>query len=181
MTALVSTPEHHVCHVKLLKLVILTYLLLQNLTILTAYLIWQQQKQWQSWASLMQIIVKQLPCRRSRGSAILSWSLIVTYVYALLRLTAVTSWHDVKGLQWLYDAIKANVRGLKVLQVQVESYGSLMVAILMNKMPSEIWLIVSLTLKTDKWDFNDMMQIMEQEVDAREHSFAPTQQTQQPP
>ena len=50
----------------------------------------------------------------------------------------------------------------------------------MNKMPSEIRLIVSRS-KTEKWDFNEVMQIMEQEVDARERSFTSTQQTQQPP
>ena len=100
---------------------------------------------------------------------------------ALLRLTAVTSHHDVKGLRRLCDAIEANVRGLKALEVDSESYGSLMVSILMNKMPSEIRLIVSRSLKTENWDFNEVMQIMEQKVHARERSFTSTQQTQQPP
>ena len=100
---------------------------------------------------------------------------------ALLRLTAVTSHHDVKGLRRLYDAIEANVRGLKALEVKAESYGSLMLSILINKLPTEIRLIVSRALKSDKWDFNEVMQIMEQEVDARERSFASTQQAQQPP
>ena len=33
---------------------------------------------------------------------------------ALLRLTAVTTHHDVKELQWLCDAIGANVKGFMV-------------------------------------------------------------------
>ena len=100
---------------------------------------------------------------------------------ALLPLTAVTSHHDVKGLRRLYDAIEANIRGLKALEVKAESYGSLMVSILMNKLPPEIRLIVSRGLKSEKWDFNEVMRIMEQEVDARERSFALTQQAQQLP
>ena len=39
---------------------------------------------------------------------------------ALLQLTAVTSHHDVKGLRRLCDAIEANVRGLKALEVDSE-------------------------------------------------------------
>ena len=99
---------------------------------------------------------------------------------ALLRITAVTSHYDVKGLRCLYDAIETNVRGLKALEVEAESYGSLMVSILMNKMPPEIRLIVSRNLNSEKWDFKDVMQILEQEVDARERSLASTQQSQQP-
>lgn len=99
---------------------------------------------------------------------------------ALLHLTAVTSHHDVKGLWQLYDTIEADIRGLKALEVEVESYGSVMVSILMNKLPHEIRLIVSRSLKLEKWDFNDVMHIMEQEVDARERSFMSTQQIQQP-
>ena len=99
----------------------------------------------------------------------------------LLHLTAVTSHHDVKGLRQLCDAIDANVRGLKALEVEAESYGSLMVSILMNKLPSEIRLIVSRNLTSEKWDFKDVMQIVEQEVDARERSFASIQRAQQPP
>ena len=40
---------------------------------------------------------------------------------------------------------------------------------------------MSRSLRSEKWDFNEIMQIMKQEVDARECSFTPTQQTQQPP
>ena len=83
---------------------------------------------------------------------------------ALLRLTAITSHHDVKEPRWLCDAIEANDKGLKVLDVELKSYGSVMVSILMNKMSSEVRLIVSGSLKSEKWDFNEVMQIMEQEL-----------------
>lgn len=57
---------------------------------------------------------------------------------ALLHLTAVTSQHDIKGMRQLCDVIEAIVRGLKALDVQAESNGSLMVSILMNTLPPEI-------------------------------------------
>ena len=72
------------------------------------------------------------------------------HIDGLLWLTAVTLHHGVTGLRWLRDAIEANVRGLKALEIEKESYGSLMVSILMNKMPSKIWLIVSRSLKSEE-------------------------------
>ena len=96
---------------------------------------------------------------------------------ALLCLIAVTSHHYVKGLWRLCDAIEANARGLKALKVEAELYGSLMVSILMSKIPSEDYELQS---ESKKWDFNEVMQIVQQEIDAREHYFAPAQQTQQP-
>ena len=81
------------------------------------------------------------------GNTQLIHLIVNQHMHALLRLAAVTSHHDVKGLRRLYDAIEANVRGLKALEVKAESYGSLMVSILMNKLPPEIRLIVSRGLK----------------------------------
>ena len=72
---------------------------------------------------------------------------------SLLRLTAINSHYDVKGLRRLYDANETNVRGLRALEVEAESYGSLMVSILINKMPPEIRLIVSRNLNSEKWEF----------------------------
>ena len=50
-----------------------------------------------------------------------STQLIVNqHMDVLLRLTAVTSHHDVIGLRQLCDAIEANVRGLKTLEIDAE-------------------------------------------------------------
>ena len=89
---------------------------------------------------------------------------------ALLNLPAVTSHHDLRGLRHLYDSVEAHVRGLRALGVPAESYGGLLTSILMNKLPSEIRLIISRELTEEKWDMEKLMKIVDREVDARERS-----------
>jgi hypothetical protein len=60
----------------------------------------------------------------------------------LMNITAVSSQHDVKALRKLYNTVEANVRGLRALEIPVESYGSLFTSVLVNKLPQEIRLIV---------------------------------------
>ena len=89
---------------------------------------------------------------------------------ALLNLPAVNSHHDFKGLRHLYDSVEAHVRGLRALGVTADSYGGLLTSILMNKLPSEIRLIISRELTEEKWDVEKLMKIVDREVDARERS-----------
>ena len=65
------------------------------------------------------------------------------HMEALLGVMAVPSHFDIKGLRKLHDTVEAHVRGLRALGVPAESYGDLFTSILMNKLPSEIRLIMS--------------------------------------
>lgn len=89
---------------------------------------------------------------------------------ALLNLPTIHSHHDLKGLRHLYDSVEAHVRGLRALGVTADSYGGLLTSILMNKLPSEIRLIISRELTEEKWDSEKLMKIVDREVDARERS-----------
>lgn len=53
------------------------------------------------------------------------------------------SHHDLKTLQQLHDSVESNVRGLCVLGVTSNFYGSLLTSILMDKLRTEIRLVVS--------------------------------------
>ena len=91
----------------------------------------------------------------------------------LLNVEGVSSQHDVKGLRHLYDVIESNVRSLKSLGVSAESYGSLLSAALMSKLPSELRLTASRKFgDKDSWDFTDLLKVIEEEVQARERSSA---------
>lgn len=93
----------------------------------------------------------------------------------LLNTDGVTSPHDVKGLRQLYDTIESNVRSLNSLGVKAESYGSLLSSVVMNKLPSELRLIVSRKFgSTDSWDFSALLIVVEEEIQARERSSART-------
>ena len=85
----------------------------------------------------------------------------------LLAIEGVNSQHDTKGLRHLYDVVESNVRSLKSLGVNAESYGSLLSPVLMNKLPSELKLIVSRKFKeSNDWDFAELLKLIEEEVQA---------------
>jgi len=61
----------------------------------------------------------------------------------LLNIEAVTSQHHLKGLRHLVDTVEIHVRGLKALDVTSESYGSLLMSVLLSKLPQELRLLLS--------------------------------------
>ena len=65
--------------------------------------------------------------------------------------------------------------GSKALGLSVESYGGLLSSILLNKVPSEILLIVNRGLLGDSWDLDKILELFEAELTARERT-APTHQ-----
>ena len=55
----------------------------------------------------------------------------------LLKLPAVSSVNDVKGIRQLYDKTEINIRGLQALSVEAQQYGSFLVPVLLSKVPQE--------------------------------------------
>lgn len=88
----------------------------------------------------------------------------------MLHLEPVTSSYHLKGLRQLLDAVEPNVRGLKALGVDASCYGGLLSSILMNRLPSDLRLIVSRRLPDDAWSLESMMETFRREIEAREHS-----------
>ena len=87
---------------------------------------------------------------------------------ALLNIDAVTSHYNIKGSQYLYDIVESQMRGLRFLGISAELYGNLLSSILMNKLPQELRLIISREIQHDEWEIEQIMEIIEREVDARE-------------
>ena len=50
----------------------------------------------------------------------------------LLKLPAVSSVNDVKGIRQLYDKTEINIRGLQALSVEAQQYGSFLVPVLLS-------------------------------------------------
>ena len=97
--------------------------------------------------------------------------IINKHMEQLLHVENVTSQHDVRGLRRLYDIVESNVRSLKSLGVESDSYGSLLSAALMNKLPSEMRLTASKKFATkDTWSLNELLPLIEEEVQARERT-----------
>ena len=92
----------------------------------------------------------------------------------LLNVEPVLSSHNLKRLRQLYDQLESHVRSLKSLGVTPESYGSLLSSVLLNKLPSELRLIISRKVSERDWN---LMKEVEQEVEARERAQGNTSQS----
>ncbi len=90
------------------------------------------------------------------------------HMEALLGVTAGSSHLDIKGLRKLHDTVETHVRGLRALGVLAETYGGLLTSVLVNKLPSEIRLIVSREATAGKWELDGVMRTLEREVEARD-------------
>ena len=73
-------------------------------------------------------------------------------------------------LKVVYDKITVHIRGLSALGVGSDQYGSLLIPIIMSKMPNEIRLRIAHEAKDDVWKIEDLMTIIKVEVEARETS-----------
>ena len=96
--------------------------------------------------------------------------IIAKHMDTLINLDAVASQNNIKALRQLYDSIEAQVRGLKALGIESDSYGSLLSSVLMNKLPPELHLIVSREVKDRQWELDELKRIIEGEIEARERA-----------
>ena len=89
---------------------------------------------------------------------------------ALLSLQKVSSERDIRNLRKLYDVIETNVRSLKTLGIDFKQYGALFIAVIMNKVPDEIRLIVTKGVKGGEWELDGILEKLQGELEAREQS-----------
>ena len=87
----------------------------------------------------------------------------------LLKISACTG-DRLTSLRFVYDKIEAHVRGLGSLGVSSEQYGSLLIPIIMSKMPSDIRLKIARKATKDVWKIDELLDIIKFEIEAREVS-----------
>jgi hypothetical protein len=74
----------------------------------------------------------------------------------------------VRDLRRVYD--KINVRGLEALGVKSEQYGSLLIPIIMSKLPPELRIHVARKTASELRKIDDILEIIRKEVEPREIS-----------
>ena len=94
--------------------------------------------------------------------------IISSHMNQILKVNKVTAGHKVKELRNLYDKIESHVRSLITVGVQSDHYGSLLIPIVLDKLPDDIKLIISRKLGSDNWKINEFMDILKVEIAARE-------------
>ena len=92
--------------------------------------------------------------------------IVSKYMNALLILQTVSSHHDFI----ISMTVKSHMRGLRALRVDAGSYGQLLSSILMNKLLTEMHLIISHEPSSGKWNVEEMMGVINHEIEAREQS-----------
>jgi len=75
-----------------------------------------------------------------------------------------------QSLRYIYDQITVHIRGLATLGIGSPQYGSLLIPIIMSKLPGEIRLRVARETKEDVWSLDELMDVIRVEVEAREAS-----------
>ena len=73
-------------------------------------------------------------------------------------------------LRFVYDKISVSVRGLEALGVNSSQYGSLLIPIIMSKLPAGIRLQIARNTSEEVWKITDLLEVMRKEVEARELS-----------
>ena len=68
----------------------------------------------------------------------------------------------------MYDFIKQNIKGLKTLSILNEEYGSLLLPILMSRLPQEFKLVSTRNVPKDKWSLDSLLLAFKEELEARE-------------
>ena len=93
--------------------------------------------------------------------------IISSHMDALLKLPLVYN-SDTKRLRSVYDLIEQNIRGLKTLGISSKEYGSLLLPILMSRLPQEFKLILTRNVPKDKWSLDSLLLAFKEELEARE-------------
>ena len=96
--------------------------------------------------------------------------IISSHMESLLKLPRVNFVSDIKRVRMVYDHIEIKIRSLQALGIKAESYGSLLIPVVMEKIPEEFRLVISRKMKSDTWDVNELIEAFKEELEAREKS-----------
>uniref|UniRef100_A0A1X7TWL4 DUF1758 domain-containing protein n=1 Tax=Amphimedon queenslandica TaxID=400682 RepID=A0A1X7TWL4_AMPQE len=92
------------------------------------------------------------------------------HMEVLMSLEPVMSSQNLSGLRRLYDTVETNIRGLKSLGVDRESYGTLLSPVILKKLPQDLRLIISRQVADDEWNLDSILRILLSEIEARERA-----------
>ena len=74
------------------------------------------------------------------------------------------------SLRYVYDQICVHSRGLASLGITSDQYGSLLIPVIMSKLPPEIRLQIARNSKASVWKIEELLNVIKIEVEAREAS-----------
>lgn len=111
--------------------------------------------------------------------------IIASHMDELLKISVCSSERP-SQLRYLYDKISVNVRGLEALGIKSAQYGSLLIPVIMSKLPPDIRIHVARNTSQDVWEIEPLLDLLQREIEAREMServktVPPLESKRQPP
>ena len=94
--------------------------------------------------------------------------IVSRHMDALLSLEGVTNVDEIKKVRKLYDTIETHLRSLQNLGVSSESYGSLLIPVILSRIPEELRLLMSRKIDKNSWNVNEVLSQLKIELEARE-------------
>ncbi|CAB3979329.1 PREDICTED: uncharacterized protein LOC107330089, partial [Paramuricea clavata] len=95
--------------------------------------------------------------------------IVSAHMDELLKIPSCTS-DKLDTLRLVYDKISVHTRGLATLGISADQYGSLLIPVIMSKLPNEIRLQIARNSTQDVWKIDELLGIIKKEVEAREAS-----------
>ena len=99
-----------------------------------------------------------------------------SHIDALMKYNAMPTTADVSEVRRFYDTIEIHCRGLQSLSVDPKTYGTVLVSLLLQKLPEEIQLIISRKLSEshgdEDWELLKLFETLKVEAEAREKCSA---------
>ena len=92
---------------------------------------------------------------------------VSAHMQALLKLQNCPN-EIVEQLRRIYDNINVHVRGLESLGTPMDHYGSLLISIIMSRMPEEITIQVARRTSECIWNLAETLEIIQKEIQAKE-------------
>ena len=96
-------------------------------------------------------------------------NIISTHMDELLKIPGCSS-DKASQLRFVYDKISVNVRGLESLGVSSSQYGSLLIPVIMSKLPQEVRIQIARNTAQEVWQMSDILDVIRREVEAQEIS-----------
>ena len=90
--------------------------------------------------------------------------IVSKHMDAMLNVDAVTSPNNVKGLRHLFDFVESHIRSINSLGVTSDSYGTLLVSVILNELPQELQLLISRGIGDDDWTLTKLMEHVGEEL-----------------
>ena len=94
---------------------------------------------------------------------------IATHMDELLKIPSSVG-EKSSQLRYVYDKVSIHVPGLESLGVTAEQYDSMLIPVIMSKLPTEIRVQIARLTSSEVWSIREMLELIGKEVEAREAS-----------